>query len=186
MLPPALFLDAPLLRNTCHHILGSDGDPDRGVFPGGAEPEHSGEDPAQHEGRPAVCGAELPEPRSEFLHRVQPQVRTAVNKTLWWCVAPAEKSTCAVCRGPGVEGVAPAEASERLQSFQADFDQLWRKYCTCSGGEELFGLPVNGATDCMTVRHFSSSPPPSFLTVPLFLCRVSGGAEDQEGALPAV
>lgn len=49
-----------------------------------------------------------------------------------------------VCRGPGVEGVAPAEASERLQSFQAEFEQLWRKYTTYSGGEELFGLHVNG------------------------------------------
>lgn len=56
-------------------------------------------------------------------------------------------STMCVCRGPGVEGVAPAEASERLQISQAKFDQLWRKYITCSGGEELFGLPVKGVTD---------------------------------------
>lgn len=49
-----------------------------------------------------------------------------------------------VLRGPGVEGVAPAEASDRLQSFQAEFDQLWSKYITYSGGEELFGLPVKG------------------------------------------
>lgn len=58
----------------------------------------------------------------------------------------SQKSNQCVCRGPGVEGLAPAEASERLQSFQAEFDQLWRKYTTCSGGEELFGLPVNGTT----------------------------------------
>lgn len=58
----------------------------------------------------------------------------------------SQKSNQCVCRGPGVEGLAPAEASERLQSFQAEFDQLWRKYTTCSGGEELFGLPVNGMT----------------------------------------
>lgn len=44
------------------------------VVSGGPEPEHSGEDPAQHEGRPAVCSAELPERRSELLLRVQPQV----------------------------------------------------------------------------------------------------------------
>lgn len=49
-----------------------------------------------------------------------------------------------------MEGVAPAEASERLQSFQAEFDQLWRKYITYSGGEELFGLPVNGRADWLT------------------------------------
>lgn len=56
-----------------------------------------------------------------------------------------------VCRGPGQEGIAPAEASDRLQSFQAEFDELWRKYTTYSGGEELFGLPVNGTTDCLTI-----------------------------------
>ncbi|XP_059182778.1 dynein axonemal heavy chain 5 [Centropristis striata] len=56
-------------------------------------------------------------------------------------------------RGPGVEGVAPAEASERLQSFQAEFDQLWRKYTTCSGGEELFGLAVNEYPELQRIRR---------------------------------
>uniref|UniRef100_A0A8C4NM26 Dynein heavy chain 5, axonemal n=1 Tax=Dicentrarchus labrax TaxID=13489 RepID=A0A8C4NM26_DICLA len=58
-------------------------------------------------------------------------------------------------QGPGMEGVAPAEASERLQSFQAEFDQLWRKYTTYSGGEELFGLPVNGTTHLLIKRELS-------------------------------
>ena len=49
-----------------------------------------------------------------------------------------------VCSGPGVDGLAPSEASDRLQVFQAEFDQLWRKYTTYSEGEELFGLTVNG------------------------------------------
>ncbi|XP_065805228.1 dynein axonemal heavy chain 5 [Labrus bergylta] len=56
-------------------------------------------------------------------------------------------------RGPGMEGVAPAEASERLQSFQAEFDQLWRKYTTYSGGEELFGLPVNEYPELQRIRR---------------------------------
>ncbi|XP_068199657.1 dynein axonemal heavy chain 5 isoform X2 [Antennarius striatus] len=56
-------------------------------------------------------------------------------------------------RGPGVEGVAPAEASERLQSFQAEFDQLWRKYVTYSGGEELFGLPVNEYPELQRIKR---------------------------------
>ncbi|XP_030612273.1 dynein heavy chain 5, axonemal [Archocentrus centrarchus] len=56
-------------------------------------------------------------------------------------------------RGPGVEGVAPSEASERLQSFQAEFDQLWRKYTTCSGGEQLFGLPVNEYPELQRIRR---------------------------------
>lgn len=46
--------------------------------------------------------------------------------------------------GPGVAGLAPREASDRLQVYQAKFDELWRKYVTFSSGEELFGLPVRG------------------------------------------
>ncbi|XP_074550150.1 dynein axonemal heavy chain 5 [Halichoeres trimaculatus] len=56
-------------------------------------------------------------------------------------------------RGPGMEGVAPAEASERLQNFQAEFDQLWRNYITYSGGEELFGLPVNEYPDLQRIKR---------------------------------
>uniref|UniRef100_A0A8D3DUG5 Dynein heavy chain 5, axonemal-like n=1 Tax=Scophthalmus maximus TaxID=52904 RepID=A0A8D3DUG5_SCOMX len=56
-------------------------------------------------------------------------------------------------RGPGVEGVAPAEASERLQSFQAEFDQLWRKYITYSGGEELFGLRVKEYPELQRIKR---------------------------------
>lgn len=36
-------------------------------------------------------------------------------------------------RGPMVVGTAPSEASDRLQIFQARFDELWRKYQTYSG-----------------------------------------------------
>ncbi|XP_028289911.1 dynein heavy chain 5, axonemal [Gouania willdenowi] len=55
-------------------------------------------------------------------------------------------------RGPGVEGVAPLEASERVQSFQVEFDQLWRNYVTFSGGEELFGLHVNEYPELQRIR----------------------------------
>ncbi|KAM6082368.1 dynein axonemal heavy chain 8 [Chlamydotis macqueenii] len=44
--------------------------------------------------------------------------------------------------GPMVPGVPPQEASNRLQIFQANFDELWRKFITYSSGEQLFGLPV--------------------------------------------
>ncbi|XP_072235159.1 dynein axonemal heavy chain 5-like [Leuresthes tenuis] len=56
-------------------------------------------------------------------------------------------------RGPGVDGVDPAEANERLQSFQAEFDQLWRKYTTYSGGEELFGLTINEYPELQRIRR---------------------------------
>ncbi|ESO07084.1 hypothetical protein HELRODRAFT_92387, partial [Helobdella robusta] len=44
--------------------------------------------------------------------------------------------------GPTVPGLAPSEASERLNFFIALLEQLWRTYQTCSGGEQLFGLTV--------------------------------------------
>ncbi|XP_075265378.1 dynein axonemal heavy chain 5-like isoform X2 [Convolutriloba macropyga] len=45
-------------------------------------------------------------------------------------------------KGPMEDGIKPREASDRLVVFQAKFDELWRKYQTYSGGEELFGLTV--------------------------------------------
>ncbi|MBN3299228.1 DYH5 protein, partial [Amia calva] len=56
-------------------------------------------------------------------------------------------------RGPGVEGIAPREASDRLQTFQTQFDELWRKYITYSGGEELFGLTVNEYPDLQRIKR---------------------------------
>lgn len=41
-----------------------------------------------------------------------------------------------------VPNIPPQEASNRLQIFQANFDDLWRKFVTYSSGEQLFGLPV--------------------------------------------
>ena len=41
-------------------------------------------------------------------------------------------------RGPGVDGISPREASDRLSMFQARFDELWRKYITYSGVLKLF------------------------------------------------
>ncbi|XP_039610081.1 dynein heavy chain 5, axonemal-like [Polypterus senegalus] len=55
--------------------------------------------------------------------------------------------------GPGVEGIAPQEASDRLQTFQSRFDDLWRKYTTYSGGEELFGLSVKEYPDLQRVKR---------------------------------
>lgn len=51
-----------------------------------------------------------------------------------------------------VQGIAPREASDRLQLFQARFDELWGKYLTYSGGEELFGLPVTEYPDLQRIK----------------------------------
>ena len=55
-------------------------------------------------------------------------------------------------RGPMVEGIEPREASDRLNIYQARFDELWRKFQTYSGGEELFGLPVTQYPDLQRIR----------------------------------
>lgn len=51
-----------------------------------------------------------------------------------------------------LEGISPREASDRLNIFMARFDELWRKYSTYSGGEELFGLTVTDYPDLQRIR----------------------------------
>lgn len=50
------------------------------------------------------------------------------------------------------DGIHPREASDRLNIFQARFDELWRKYTTYSGGEELFGLTVTQYPELQRIR----------------------------------
>nr|XP_046263890.1 dynein axonemal heavy chain 8-like isoform X2 [Scatophagus argus] len=50
--------------------------------------------------------------------------------------------------GPMVDGIAPKEASRRLQVYQARFEELWRKFNTYTSGEQLLGLPVT-EYDCL-------------------------------------
>lgn len=72
---------------------------------GGAEPEHSREDPAQHEGRPAVCSAELPEPHPELLQRVQPQVQSHIRDgQLSLCIITCREVTLMCLQGSGDGG----------------------------------------------------------------------------------
>ena len=51
-----------------------------------------------------------------------------------------------------VVGLHPREASERLVIFQAQFDELWSKYQTYSGGEQLFGLLVTEYPNLQSMR----------------------------------
>ena len=51
-----------------------------------------------------------------------------------------------------MDGIAPREASDRLAIYQAQFDELWRKFQTYSGGEELFGLDVTDYPDLHRIR----------------------------------
>ena len=54
--------------------------------------------------------------------------------------------------GPGVPGIRPREASDRLFLFQSQFDALFRKYTTYTGGEELFGLPVTEYPELLQIK----------------------------------
>ena len=55
-------------------------------------------------------------------------------------------------RGPMIPGIPPREASDRLNIFQLHFDDLWRKFQTYSGGEELFGLEVTDYPELQRIR----------------------------------
>ncbi|KFQ30560.1 Dynein heavy chain 5, axonemal, partial [Mesitornis unicolor] len=54
--------------------------------------------------------------------------------------------------GPMVAGLEPQEASDRLTMFQNRFDNLFRKYITCTGGEDLFGLPVTRYPQLLEIK----------------------------------
>ncbi|XP_023932721.1 dynein heavy chain 5, axonemal [Lingula anatina] len=82
-----------------------------------------------------------PEYKEDLLHRVEVFMQD-VN-TFY-----ADYDT----KGPMVQGIAPREASDRLNIYQATFDELWRKYQTYSGGEELFGLSVTDYPDLQRIR----------------------------------
>ena len=51
-----------------------------------------------------------------------------------------------------VDGIPPREASDRLAIYQARFSELWRKYETYNGGEELFGLTITEYPDLQRIR----------------------------------
>ncbi|KAM9637240.1 dynein axonemal heavy chain 5 [Morphnus guianensis] len=54
--------------------------------------------------------------------------------------------------GPMVVGLEPQEASDRLTMFQNRFDNLFRKYITYTGGEDLFGLPVTRYPQLLEIK----------------------------------
>jgi dynein heavy chain len=45
-------------------------------------------------------------------------------------------------RGPTIPGLPPRESSDRQILFQSRVENLYKKYETYHGGEQLFGLPV--------------------------------------------
>uniref|UniRef100_A0A8C6MZK3 Dynein, axonemal, heavy chain 5 n=1 Tax=Mus spicilegus TaxID=10103 RepID=A0A8C6MZK3_MUSSI len=55
--------------------------------------------------------------------------------------------------GPMASGLKPQEASDRLIIFQNQFDNIYRKYITYTGGEELFGLPVTPYPQLLEIKR---------------------------------
>lgn len=54
--------------------------------------------------------------------------------------------------GPTAPGITPREASDRLNLFQTQFDDLWRRYQTYTDGESLFGLTVTAYDELNRIR----------------------------------
>ncbi|XP_024899314.1 dynein heavy chain 5, axonemal [Pteropus alecto] len=54
--------------------------------------------------------------------------------------------------GPMASDLKPQEASDRLIMFQNQFDNIYRKYITYTGGEELFGLPVTQYPQLLEIK----------------------------------
>ncbi|XP_045906997.1 dynein axonemal heavy chain 8-like isoform X1 [Micropterus dolomieu] len=83
------------------------------------------------------------------LVRMQPKFR----QNLLECVAIFQNDVDTFMRkydleGPMVDGIAPQEASRRLQICQARFEELWRNFNTYTSGEQLLGLPIT-EYDCL-------------------------------------
>ena len=55
-------------------------------------------------------------------------------------------------KGPMVSGIAPREASDRMAVYQTRFDEIYKRYVTYSGGEELFGLAQTEYPDLARVK----------------------------------
>lgn len=55
-------------------------------------------------------------------------------------------------KGPMVEGIPPREASDRMTIYMGRFEELWRKFETYSGGEDLFGMEVTAYPDLQRIK----------------------------------
>ncbi|NWQ86048.1 DYH5 protein, partial [Burhinus bistriatus] len=65
----------------------------------------------------------------------------------------ADYDQASICgNGPMVVGLDPQEASDRLTMFQNRFDNLFRKYISCTGGEDLFGLPLTQYPQLLEIK----------------------------------
>ncbi|KAF6020163.1 DNAH5 [Bugula neritina] len=90
---------------------------------------------------------------SSQLLQIQPQFRTELIDNVQTFVQDCTNFYSSYeDNGPGVPGVKPRDASDKLIIYQNTFDTLYRKYITYTGGEELFGLPVTGYPQLLVIK----------------------------------
>jgi len=90
---------------------------------------------------------------NETLITVQPKFKATLSESVLTYVKDVNSFSSEYnTTGPMQPGIAPQEASDRVALFQTRFDDLWRKFATYSGGEELFGLPQTQYPELERIR----------------------------------
>ncbi|KAJ7420669.1 dynein heavy chain 5, axonemal-like protein [Willisornis vidua] len=90
----------------------------------------------------------------DLLLKVQPDMKTDLLSSVQkFQIDTAEFYKDYNEKGPCKENIPPQEASDRLQIFQAKFDELWRKHISLSAGEELFGLPITEYPELQKIKR---------------------------------
>jgi dynein heavy chain len=84
---------------------------------------------------------DLEQQKQEELQRVSPQFKDQVVEGMVQFLQDFEQFQRQYHEeGPMTPGLTPSEASEKLKSFQHQFDNFQKRWRTYSGGQELFGL----------------------------------------------
>ncbi|XP_059507513.1 dynein axonemal heavy chain 5-like [Stegostoma tigrinum] len=84
---------------------------------------------------------------------LQPSFRTELITNVKMFIEDSNTFCCNYEKGgPMQHGLSPQEASDQLVIYQNRFDNLYRKYITYTGGEELFGLSVTQCPQLLEIK----------------------------------
>ena len=91
---------------------------------------------------------------SDHLVEIQPEFKTElIDNIAEYHVALENYVDKYDKNGPMEAGIPPREASDRMTIFQSDFDDLWSKFVSYNGGEELFGLPQTSYPELQRIKR---------------------------------